>query len=248
MLSHKLYSWSSLSYKLARAYIGGTEVNLWRTEQLTEEERVKVKEHLTEEQLAEQMKLQAATVDAKKYKSDVFYVDKKEAAEQRQEGESNVAFMAKSYQARVAPELTSESMVEGKEVSSLTQKQTQKEHLDGDLEVTRHITTTDTFEQQHKATTKEVRVSGQVEEATPPAFVEKIQPLIVQGGEQAMFKCTFTGTPVPKVTWFRENFILQNSRDIKVQCESAWKIIKRTEHSQVFFLFTRSKRLIPLHR
>lgn len=59
-------------------------MNLWRTEQLTEEERVKVKEHLTEEQLKN------ANLQSKLYKSDVFYANKNQAAELKQEGESNV--------------------------------------------------------------------------------------------------------------------------------------------------------------
>lgn len=186
---------------------GGTEVKLWRTEQLSEEERVKVKEHLTEEELKKLLP------EIKRYKTDVHFVDKTSGAEQKAEDESNVSWMAKSYQTHIG----AESVVEDKEIVSQTQKQTQKEHLEGNLEATRHITQTDTLEQTHKAVSKEIKVSGPVEECQPPVFTTKVQPVLVPSGLPAIFTCTFTGQPIPKITWYRENFVLQSSRDIEVR-------------------------------
>lgn len=54
-----------------------------------------------------------------------------------------------------------ETGIYGKEVHVSTQKQTQKE-IKGDLEITRHQTVTETREQQHKAITKERKVTGPV--------------------------------------------------------------------------------------
>lgn len=52
-------------------------------------------------------------------------------------------------------------MVQGREVHVTTQKQTQKEQQ-GDLEITRKKTLTETLEQEHKGVTKEKRVQGPV--------------------------------------------------------------------------------------
>ena len=54
-----------------------------------------------------------------------------------------------------------ETGIYGKEVHVSKQKQTQKE-IKGDLEITRHQTVTETREQEHKAITKERKVTGPV--------------------------------------------------------------------------------------
>ncbi|KAI1293738.1 Titin [Halotydeus destructor] len=273
---------------------GGSEALRYRTEQLSEAERRKITEHIS----------------SKTLKSDVFYVDKSGNAEAKLDNESNVSYMAKSYQHKVenpgpiiervstgsvveerqivnqtsqqvqnqqivnqvnrqgqnqqtvnqvnrqgqnqqvpaaeqrnaggvvqgqqvlnqaskqvqqnqhvpaADRLTAESVVEGKEIVSQVSKQVQKEHLPGNLEATRNIKHTDTLEQQHKVVNKEVMISGPVDESIrPPMFTAKVQPAIIQAGEAAIFTCKFSGVPVPSVTWYRENFVLKDSRDIKI--------------------------------
>ena len=54
-----------------------------------------------------------------------------------------------------------ETSVHGKEVHTQKQTQTQKE-VQGDLEITRKTTVTETMEQEHKGTTKERIVVGAV--------------------------------------------------------------------------------------
>lgn len=102
------------------------------------------------------------------------------------------------------------SSAHGREVLVNKQKQTQKETV-GDMEITRKITATETTEKEHKGTTQERVVEGPVEPSTAPFFTRKIQPCRVFEGEQARFEVEFDGEPLPKVKWFRENFLIQNS-------------------------------------
>jgi len=115
---------------------------------------------------------------------------------------------------RKAP-ISPESVVHGKEVIVQTQQQTQKEQK-GDLEITRHIRETETMEQEHKSMTKERKVIGKAPEIKAPVFTKKIQPCRAYEKKEAKFECTFTGTPVPTITWLRENFPIQSSDDLKV--------------------------------
>lgn len=103
-----------------------------------------------------------------------------------------------------------ESSVHGREVHVNKQKQTQKETV-GDMEITRKITATETTEMEHKGTTQERVVEGPVEPSTAPFFTRKIQPCRVFENEQARFEVEFDGEPLPKVKWFREDFLIQNS-------------------------------------
>lgn len=103
-----------------------------------------------------------------------------------------------------------ESSVHGREVHVNKQKQVQKETV-GDLEITRNITATETTEMEHKGTTQERVIDGPVEPSTAPFFTRKIQPCRVFESEQARFEVEFDGDPLPKVKWYRENFLIQNS-------------------------------------
>lgn len=190
-------------------------VDVAQQQQTVQQQQTAQQQTVQQQQAVQQQQnvQQAAKAETQQAKS---VADVKQQQQQIAQQAQQVQQAAKGKVQDTKPIVASESSLEGKEVASLTQKQTQKEHLAGDLEATRHITTTDTFEQQHKVVTKEVVVKGEVEQAVPPAFTEKIQPLIVQSGEAATFKCKFTGQPPPKITWYREKFVLQNSRDIKV--------------------------------
>ncbi|RWS09309.1 titin-like isoform X1, partial [Dinothrombium tinctorium] len=176
---------------------GGTEVQVWKTEQ-TDDERVKVTE-------------------VKKYKTDVVYVDKR-AGEKLPDDQSQVQWMARTYQSKVGDGQQAESVVQGKEVHVQVQKQIQKQQK-GDLEITRDVKTTETRSKEHKNITKERKIMGpgSPSETVAPAFTKKIQPCRVYEGERALFECVFTGTPPPTITWYRENFAIQNSRDFQIE-------------------------------
>ncbi|XP_067120871.1 titin [Centruroides vittatus] len=196
---------------------GGTRIDVWHTEESEEGDHIKGKKRLEEEELK---KLQP---EVKRYKSEAIYYDEK-TGEKRVEQQSQVQYMAKTYESQIdsktiqfpqPPPTSPESTVYGKEVHVSKQKQTQKE-VQGDLEITRHTTVTETVEQEHKAKTKERKVAGPVPESKSPVFTKKIQPCRVFEGESGKFECIFTGTPTPNITWFRENFPIQNSKDFQI--------------------------------
>ncbi|EEB18956.1 conserved hypothetical protein [Pediculus humanus corporis] len=109
----------------------------------------------------------------------------------------------------------SESTVHGKEVHVSKQRQKQKE-IQGDLEITRNISATETTEVEHKATTHERVVDGPVKPAKAPFFTKKIQPCRAFEQEQARFEVEYDGDPMPKVKWFRENQLINNSPDFQI--------------------------------
>lgn len=117
-----------------------------------------------------------------------------------------------------------ESAVQGREVYVTKQKQTQKEQR-GDKEITRHVTTTETTDVEHKGKTQERIVQGQVLPSTPPVFTKKIQPCRAFENEQARFEVEFDGDPLPKVKWFREDFPITSSPDLKIYTFSTKSIL-----------------------
>lgn len=84
------------------------------------------------------------------------------------------------------------------------------------MEITRKITATETTEVEHKGTTQERIVEGPVKPAKAPFFTKKIQPCRVFENEQARFEVEFDGDPMPTIKWFRENFLIQNSKDFQI--------------------------------
>ncbi|XP_054275488.1 titin isoform X3 [Macrosteles quadrilineatus] len=122
-----------------------------------------------------------------------------------------------------SPDQTASS-VHGKEVHVATQKQTQKE-VQGDTEITRKITATETTEVEHKGKVEERVVSGAVKPAKPPLFTKKIQPCRAFEQEQARFEVEFDGDPLPTIQWFREDFPIQNSPDFQIHTFSTKSIL-----------------------
>ncbi|CAN8024063.1 unnamed protein product, partial [Ixodes persulcatus] len=204
---------------------GGTKIDVWKTEASTEGDHQKIKQRLEEEDL-EKLKPKV-----ERFKTDSIYLVLVTSSIYRLEITGAVKFeqhssntitvrfktpvpqpsLEKQQRIGTAPE----SMVQGREVHVTTQKQTQKEQQ-GDLEITRKKTLTETLEQEHKGVTKEKRVQGPVQESKAPVFTKKIQPCRVDEGQGAKFQCTFTGQPSPKITWFRENFPIQPSQDFQI--------------------------------
>lgn len=117
-----------------------------------------------------------------------------------------------------------ESSVHGREVYVTKQKQTQKEKH-GDTEITRNITATETTDVEHKAKTQERIVQGQVLPANPPVFTKKIQPCRAFENTPARFEVEFDGDPLPKVTWYREDFPITSSPDLTVYTFSTKSIL-----------------------
>ena len=196
---------------------GGTEVKVYRTEQGSQG-HVKVQETMKDEEM------KGGLPDGRKYKTDIFYVNKASTAQNKSADESNVSWMAKNYQSHIG----SESKVEGKDISTLVQKQVQKENT-GELEITRHITQKDTLEQKHKGVVKEIAVSGSSgvpADAEPPIFTAKIQPQAVQANGDALFKCTFSGKPTPQVTWSRESTVITPSDKYEITTQGNTSTLK----------------------
>uniref|UniRef100_A0A1B6D7W5 Ig-like domain-containing protein n=2 Tax=Clastoptera arizonana TaxID=38151 RepID=A0A1B6D7W5_9HEMI len=123
-----------------------------------------------------------------------------------------------------APPEPLEASVHGKEVHVAKQKQTQKE-VQGDTEITRKITATETTEVEHKGKIQERVVQGKVQPAKPPVFTKKIQPCRAFEQEQARFEVEFDGEPLPTIKWFRENFPIQNSPDFQIHTFSTKSIL-----------------------
>ncbi|KAK9882445.1 hypothetical protein WA026_021476 [Henosepilachna vigintioctopunctata] len=122
------------------------------------------------------------------------------------------------------PEPT-ESAVHGREVHVTKQKQTQKERH-GDLEITRNITATETTDVEHVAKTQEKLVQGQVLPCNPPHFTKKIKPCRTFENDSAKFEVEFDGDPLPKITWYREDFPITSSPDLKIYTFSTKSILQ----------------------
>lgn len=112
----------------------------------------------------------------------------------------------------------------GREIFVTKQKQTQKEQR-GDVEITRNITTTETTDVEHKAKTQERVVQGQVLPSNPPFFTKKIKPCRAFENDSARFEVEFDGDPLPSVTWYREDFPITSSPDLKIYTFSTKSIL-----------------------
>lgn len=139
---------------------------------------------------------------------------RKSRVDQTETGVTEETTDSKRRVARGLPE-PSESTVHGKEIHVAKQKQVQKE-TQGDLEITRNISATETTEVEHKGTTHERVVQGPVKPAKAPFFTKKIQPCRAFEQEQARFEVEFDGDPLPNIKWFRENQLITNSPDFQI--------------------------------
>lgn len=122
------------------------------------------------------------------------------------------------------PPSPTETGVHGREIYVTKQKQVQKERQ-GDTEITRNITATETTDVEHKGKTQERVVQGQVLPSTPPFFTKKIQPCRAFENDQAKFEVEFDGDPLPKITWYREDFPITSSPDLKIYTFSTKSIL-----------------------
>ncbi|CAH1803281.1 unnamed protein product, partial [Owenia fusiformis] len=45
----------------------------------------------------------------------------------------------------------------------------------------------------------------------PPKFTEPIQPQVVVDGDEVIMKCVVTGSPMPEVTWYKDDQLIEDS-------------------------------------
>lgn len=135
--------------------------------------------------------------------------------------------------------------------------------VQGDKEIHRNITSTETTEMEHKANTQERLVPGQGQgqqvvkffhcawpkivkddflnfticfvqkPSTPPFFTKKIQPCRAFEQEQAKFEVEFDGEPLPAIKWYREDFLIQNSPDFQIHTFSTKSILIIRQVSEI---------------
>jgi len=89
------------------------------------------------------------------------------------------------------------------------------------LLLTRHIKSTETMESESKGTTIETVVKGApgqpaIPTGTPPMFTKKLQPIYTTEKSSIQFEVEFKGAPPPTMSWFREDYEIQNSNDFKI--------------------------------
>lgn len=217
---------------------GGGEEVVWYTEKLNDEERIKIRDKVVDDITVDSdatvcmqdksgvtkttdmpkrvlIKSQTKPKEIDESTPRTPTIIEKQAEKQKPiKTEEKVSETKLKMIERKTP-ISPESVVHGKEIISQTQKQIQKEQK-GDLEITRHIKETETMEQEHKSLTKERKVIGKVPEVKSPTFTKKIQPCRTYEKNEAKFECTFTGVPVPTITWFREHLPIESSQDLKV--------------------------------
>lgn len=68
-------------------------------------------------------------------------------------------------------------------------------------------------------------VQGQVLPSNPPFFTKKIQPCRAFENDSAKFEVEFDGDPLPTVKWFREDFPITSSPDLKIYTFSTKSIL-----------------------
>lgn len=77
----------------------------------------------------------------------------------------------------------------------------------------------DRLEPHHQSVVQEMRMSGDIQsQAVPPVFTQKVSPVVVKAGQDAVFRCQFAGKPAPSVTWLRENQPVPQSAKYQVSC------------------------------
>lgn len=60
----------------------------------------------------------------------------------------------------------------------------------------------------------------------PPVFTKKIQPCRAFENDSARFEVEFDGDPLPKITWYREDFPITSSPDLKIYTFSTKSILQ----------------------
>ena len=185
------------------------EVARWKTEE-ENNERVKKQEYLVDEQQIRNEQ----TIQQNKQASQQQSTQTKQQTETKEK-----TFIEKQKETvTIQPKMFTETEtgVHGQQVHTQTQRQVQKQELDN-LEITRKLKTIEKRELERRIMNKNIYVKDNSEKIVPPELTIKLEPKEVFEGDRAVFKCQFTGTPTPKVTWYRENFLIQNSNDFQIE-------------------------------
>lgn len=187
---------------------GGTEVARWSTEE-ENDERVKKQELLIDEQ-----KMQNEQI-IEQHKQ----ISQQQSSQPKPQQTREKTFIEKQKETvKIQPKMFTETEtgVHGQQVHTQTQRQTQKQEIDN-LEITRKLKTIEKHELERRIMNKNIYVKDNNEKIIPPELSIKLEPLEVYEGDRAVFRCQFNGTPTPKVTWYRENFVIQNSNDFQIE-------------------------------
>lgn len=186
-----------------------TETARWKTEQKDENKRVKVQEHLVDE---EQI-LNEQIINQNKQ------TNQQQTSQQNKQQSREKTFIEKQKETVTKqPKMFTETEtgVHGQQVHTQISNQVQKQELDN-LEITRKLKTIEKRELEKRIMSKNIYVKSSDEKITAPRLSVTLEPLEVYEGDRAVFKTHFTGTPKPKVSWYRENFLIQPSNDFQIE-------------------------------
>lgn len=180
-----------------------TETARWKTEQDEEDKRTKVQEKLVDEQqiqneqIVQQNKQQSGQQQATREKT---FIEKQK---------ETVTKQPKMF-------TETETGVYGQQVDTQTQNQIQKQELEN-LEITRKLKTIERRELERRIMNRNIYVKDGTEKMVPPELSVKLEPVEVYEGARAAFSCKFNAESKPKVTWYRENFLIQPSNDFQIE-------------------------------
>ncbi|XP_013393635.1 titin [Lingula anatina] len=66
----------------------------------------------------------------------------------------------------------------------------------------------------------EARKKALLERKEPPVFTKPVEPIKTKEGVAVRFDVEFTGFPTPNITWYRDSFQIQPSRDFQISTQS----------------------------
>jgi titin len=188
---------------------GAEESVVWYTGKVDEQNRIKIRDTVRDDTtidsdvtLCMQGKRDVETSDQTVAKPKKVFIKSQTKAKPIEEIATTVAPEVKSVDKR-APVVSEEKISEQK--FQITEKEA------------RHIRETESVDHEHKSVIKQRKIMGKVPETKAPNFTKKIAPCRTYEKSEARFECTFTGLPIPNITWFRENFPIQDSQDLNVK-------------------------------
>lgn len=189
-----------------------TETARWKTEQDEEDKRVKVQEKLVDEQQIQNDQIIQQNKQISQHSTQQQQSGQQQATREKTFIEKQKETVTK--QPKMFTE--TETGVYGQQVDTQTQKQIQKQELDN-LEITRKLKTIERRELERRIMNRNIYVKDGSQKVVPPELSVKLEPLEVYEGDRAVFSCKFNAESKPKVTWYRENFVIQPSNDFQIE-------------------------------
>lgn len=185
-----------------------TETVRWKTAEQEEDKRVKVQEKLVDEQQIQNEQI----VQQNKQISQ----QQQQSSGQQQTTREKTFIEKQKETVQKQPKMFAETGVYGQQVDTQTQRQVQKQELDN-LEITRKLKTIERRELERRIMNRNIYVKDSSEKVVPPELSVKLEPLEVYEGDRAVFSVKFNAESKPKVTWYRENFVIQPSNDFQIE-------------------------------